>query len=281
MTRRLRSPGLLLLATAGVACAARRPASPAEGSSDAGVVRVLTWNIHAGADSSGVPNLERVAARIRAERADVVLLQEVDRGVARSGGVDQPAVLARLTGLHAAFRPSLAYQGGDYGLAVLSRWPVAHDTMVPLPVDPPQRRSGGLTTPRGALVARLARPSGTLVVVNTHIDASRDDRWRQQEAARVAALADSLVRQPGTVVVVGGDMNSEPGSATQALLQAGTLRDAWRACGAGPDSLTYPSTVPRKRIDWLYLTGPSTCARARVLPDPASDHRALLVELRP
>ena len=275
-----------------LACAGPRGASTvSRAEADRRVVRVLVWNVHAGADAAGVPNLERVAARIRAERVDVVLLQELDRGATRSGGVDQPATLARLTGLAVAFGKSLDFQGGDYGIGVLARWPIEASHVVPLPVDPPQARSGGLTTPRVALVARLRTPFGPLVVVNSHIDAQRDDRWRRQEAAQLAALTDSLVRHAGagTTVLLGGDMNSEPASAVQSLLRGDEAgmplrRDAWTACGGAPDdssARTYPAKGPTKRIDYLYLTGRASCRAARVLDDQASDHRALLVEVVP
>src|SRR5438067_1970465 len=83
---------------------------------------------------AGGDNLPRVAELVRSTGADIVLLQEVDRGTNRSGHVDQPAVLARLTGFTASFGKSLDYDGGLYGIAVLSRWPVARDTVVDLPV---------------------------------------------------------------------------------------------------------------------------------------------------
>ena len=275
----------LVAAPLGIACGARRPAPvPA---ADAAVLRVLVWNVHAGADARGADNLERVARLIRAERADVVLLQELDRGAERSRRVDQPATLARLTGLHVAFGKSLDFQGGDYGIAVLSRWPISAQATVPLPVDPPQRRSGGLTTPRVALVAHIAAPAalgGPLLVVDSHIDAQRNDHWRRQEAALLAAIADSLVRAGGGTVLVGGDMNSEPGSAAQATLTGGLLRDAWVACGGAPDdpaARTYPAHAPFKRIDYLYLTPAFTCRTVRAIADTASDHRPVLVELAP
>jgi endonuclease/exonuclease/phosphatase family metal-dependent hydrolase len=275
----MRAPFLVLLFTS---CLTTPAPSPAE--SD--VVRVMVWNVHAGADAAGVDNLARVAERVRAERADVVLLQEVDRGVARSGGVDQPAALARLTGMHAAFGKSLDYQGGEYGVAILSRWPVVRHAAVPLPVDPPQPRSGGATTPRTALIAHVDAPGGPLVLVDTHIDASRDDRWRRQEAARLVALVDSLVRHApaGTTVLLGGDMNSEPASAVQATLvaAAGPMRDAWADCGLAPDDTaarSYPARAPTKRIDYLYLTGAARCRSARVVADSASDHRPVVVDV--
>jgi len=263
----------LLLATA---CASgARPTSDA-----ARTLRVLVYNIHAGKDARGGDNLARVAALVRSSDADVVLLQEVDRRTRRSGGVDQPAALAELTGYATAFGRTLDYDGGEYGIALLSRWPIVHDTLVHLPVDPPQARAGGSHEPRGALRATIAVPGGdTIAVVNTHLDASRDDLWRRQEVRTLLAVVDSL-RGGGTVTtLVGGDFNSTPESAVHEAARGAGLRDAWAACGRG-DGLTYPADSAVKRIDYLYLTGSAACDDARVLESDASDHRPLMVRVR-
>ncbi len=76
-------------------------------------LRVLVYNIHAGKDASAVGNLARVAQIVADAQADIVLLQEVDRGTQRSGGVDQVAELRRLTGFHGVFGRTLDYQGGS------------------------------------------------------------------------------------------------------------------------------------------------------------------------
>ena len=255
---------------AACAPAARSSAPDAE-------LRVLVYNIHAGKDAAGQENLARVAAVVRDAGADVVLLQEVDRGTRRSGGVDQVAELARRTGFHAAFGRTLDYDGGAYGIALLSRWPVQHDSLVRLPVQPPQQRAGGAYEPRGALVARVTAPWGALSLVTTHLDASRDDVYRLQEVRTVVAAAGDA-RAGATLALVGGDFNATPESGVHAALRDAGWRDAWTACGRG-DALTYPAGVPVKRIDYLYLPPGATCREARVLAGDASDHRALLVRV--
>ena len=109
------------------------------------------------------------------------------KGRARSSGVDQPAEYAKRTGYHVAFGRSLDYDGGEYGIAVLSRWPIRRDSAIHLPVDPPQERSGGSHEPRIAMSTVIAAPFGDLAVFNTHIDASGDDRWRLQEIRTITA----------------------------------------------------------------------------------------------
>ncbi|MEO7361736.1 MAG: endonuclease/exonuclease/phosphatase family protein, partial [Gemmatimonadaceae bacterium] len=173
--------------------------------------RVLVYNIHAGKTVHGVESIAQIAAVVRASNADIVMLQEVDKGTKRSGNVDQTAELARLTGFHGAFGSALDYDGGKYGVAILSRWPILSDTLYHLPVEPPQTRSGGSMEPRGALRAMIKSPRGTLAVINTHLDPSGDDRWRKQEADSIVSLVAQTRRTTG-LVIAGGDFNSTPES---------------------------------------------------------------------
>lgn len=254
------------------ACATTpRPAAPRE-------LTVLVYNVHAGKDAAGKDNLDRVAALVREVDADIVLLQELDRGTRRSGGVDQPAELARRTGRQIAFGSIFDFQGGQYGIGVLSRWPITRDSIVRLIVNPPQPRAGGAYEPRIALDARIATPWGPLDVINTHLDASGPDSYRQQEVRTVRALTDAL-RARGATVLLGGDFNSEPGHAVQDSLRAASLRDAWPECGRG-DSLTYPAAKGVKRIDYLYMTGSIRCSEARVLKNDASDHSPVVFRVK-
>jgi endonuclease/exonuclease/phosphatase family metal-dependent hydrolase len=269
MTRSRHSITLLVLFLVGCSTTPRATA-PRE-------LRVLVYNVHAGKDADGKDNLDRVAALVREIDADIVLLQELDRATRRSGGVDQPAELARRSGRHAAFGRTLDFQGGQYGIGVLSRWPFDSDTVFHLPVEPPQERSGGSYEPRGAHRVVIRTPWGPIAVVNTHLDASSADNWRRQEARTVIAITRSLRASMPTLV--GGDFNSEPGSVVQDTLRAAGLRDAWPLCGVG-DSLTYPAGRGVKRIDYLYLAERMSCSEARVLRNDASDHSPLFVRVR-
>jgi len=241
-------------------------------------VRVLVYNIHAGKDAAGEPNLDRVAALIRFLEVDVVLLQEVDRGTERSGRVDQLGELTGGTGMHGAFGKTLDYQGGDYGIAVLSRWPILSDTLVRLRVEPPQERAGGSYEPRGALHVLIDAPGGLVHVINTHLDPSADDGYRIQEARTVRRIAEAAWADVPRVLV-GGDFNSEPGSRVARLLAQGFLQDAWPGCGEDP-GLTYPASGPVKRIDYLLISSAFTCLGAEVVATETSDHRPVLFVLQ-
>ncbi len=240
-------------------------------------VRVLVFNIHAGKDAAGQPNLEGVAELVRRTAADIALLQEVDRGTKRSGKVDQVTALGELTKHFTAFGRSLDYDGGLYGIAALSRGRIGVTATEPLPIEPPQARSGGSYEPRAALLLTSATRLGPLQLINTHLDASREDLYRLQESAHIVELVRRLSRGAGPVAA-GGDFNAEPGSAPYERIIAAGLRDAWKECGAG-DGFTYPADKPIKRIDYLFLTAGLRCTHAEVIDTRVSDHRPLLVTL--
>lgn len=264
--RRLLPLAALLLST-GCAAAASRGSAPAP-------LQVLVYNIHAGKDVAGVHNLERVADAVRTSGADLVLLQEVDRRTERSGREDQLATLERLTGMHGAYGRTIDYQGGEYGIAVLSRWPILADTLHPLRVAPPPEPTGRPYEERGALHAVVDAPGGRMHVVTTHLDASSNDFFRLQQVSGVRELARRLERT-GERVLVGGDFNAVPESPVIARMLTDGWRDAWTVCGSGP-GFTSPVEVPRRRIDYLILPPQLRCEQARVLDTLASDHRAVL-----
>src|SRR5678815_3613975 len=87
-------------------------------------LRVMTYNIHVGVGMDKKLDLQRIADVINKEKPDLVGLQEVDRGVKRTEGKDEIAELAAMTRMHFAFAPNLDYQGGKYGVAILSRMPL-------------------------------------------------------------------------------------------------------------------------------------------------------------
>jgi endonuclease/exonuclease/phosphatase family metal-dependent hydrolase len=241
-------------------------------------LRVLVFNIHAGKDAAGKDNIPDVAALIRTSRADVVLLQEVDRGTNRSGKVDQLQALMDAARFGGVFGRSLDYDGGQYGIAALARRGFVFSDTVDLPVAPVQTRAGGSHEPRAALVASAITPDGRLQLLTTHLDPSTEDAYRLQEAQVVLNLARSRASDE-TPIVVGGDFNAEPDSAVIRKLRDGGLRDAWTECGHG-DGFTYPADEPRKRIDYVFLTGRLRCTAAEVLDTKISDHRPVLVTLQ-
>jgi endonuclease/exonuclease/phosphatase family metal-dependent hydrolase len=231
------------------------------------VLRVLTYNIHHGEGVDGRTELTRLAGIISASNADVVALQEVDQKTTRTKGVDQAAELGALTGLNFSYGKAMDYQGGAYGQALLSRWPLEDFTVHPLP-------NPAKVEPRIAISA-VVRPPGlpAVRVIGTHLDASRDDAARRQQAI---ALND-LFAKDDTLTLLLGDLNARPETP---VIQ--TLFTVWADASIGTPLPTIPSKKPTGRIDYVLLrpAGVWRVISSTVLPEAvASDHRPLLVEL--
>ena len=226
-------------------------------------LRVMSYNIKHGRGNDGVIDLERAAAVIEAAGPDVVTLQEVDQGCGRSGGVDQAAWLGQRLGMEPRFGPFMDYDGGRYGMAVLSRLPIVASENLVLPPG---------AEPRSALSARVRMGDGTeVVVVGLHLYATESERLAQARAV-VEAFAEE--RAP---VVLAGDLNSEPGSPVLRLFE-----QAWTHPDKGEDRLTFHAQRPEREIDFiLYRSAiPARAAFVDVLDEPlASDHRPLLLDL--
>lgn len=259
----------LLLAACATAGAPQPPAPAAD------TLRVVTYNIFAGNDLERRSNLARVAALIDSLGADIILLQEVDRLTARSGGVDQAAVLARATGLHGVFGRSIDFNGGEYGNAVLSRWPVRTWRVVPLDSLLPPRLAAEVQEARSLLHVVVDAPGGTVHVVNTHLDQGAGSVLRpSQTLALLAYLAGAI--GTGEPVVLGGDLNAAPGTVEVRAL-AGRFTDAWTACGDGA-GFTFRADRPDRRIDYVMLAD-ARCTSARVLERDLSDHLPVVVDV--
>jgi endonuclease/exonuclease/phosphatase family metal-dependent hydrolase len=251
---------LMLASVAALTASAQRTPSQAPAS-----VRVLTFNVRHGEGWDGIVDISRAAAVIREERADLVALQEVDQGTLRVGGVRQADQLIALTGLHGAFGKAMDYQGGEYGVAILSRWPLRRTWNQPLPqADGYESRT---------LLSVEVDPFDTghpIVFSTTHLDQGRESPNR---LAQVNAINERLGAQeaPG---ILAGDFNSryDTGAMT-------AIRTLWRDMWIEPPPAD-PNARPRYKVDYI-LARPAERWRAiearAVEAAGVSDHRAILV----
>jgi endonuclease/exonuclease/phosphatase family metal-dependent hydrolase len=232
--------------------------------------RVMTYNIHHGEGLDKKVDLARIADLIKQQQADIVALQEVDKGVERTARRDLPAELASLTGLTCVFSNNFHFQGGEYGNAVLTRFPVRRCANTHYRMLRPGEQ-------RGILQLVLDVHGRELVFMNTHIDYRPDDTER---LLNVAEIADLIQRYRGHPMILCGDFNDTPGSRTCRLL-AEHFTDVWATAGSGP-GFTIPAERPRKRIDFIWVSNgaPLTPVKAWVPQSPASDHLPVVAELR-
>lgn len=230
--------------------------------------RVMTYNIHHGEGLDGRVDLRRIAELIQAERADIVALQEVDKGVERTARRDLPAELAALTGMTCIFSNNYHYQGGEYGNAVLTRFPVVRWTNRHFKMLRPGEQ-------RGILQLVLNVHGRELLFLNTHIDYRADDseRW-----ANVGELEELLNQYAGLPTIMCGDFNDIPESRVCRRI-AETFDDVWTRVGDG-DGFTIPVKQPRKRIDYIWISRDKLVEprKAWVPWSDASDHLPVMAE---
>jgi endonuclease/exonuclease/phosphatase family metal-dependent hydrolase len=215
------------------------------------LLRVATFNIRHGRALGGALRLERTAKVIRALEADVVALQEVDRGLVRSGRTDQVAVLGELTGMSFGFGPTLRRSRGSFGIALGATHPVDGRFELLAP-EAGRRRHGVLTATLGGVT-----------LAATHL--STQARARSLELEALAKIIGVL---PGTVIVA-GDLNA-PARSLQPLAGLG-LRGRRRG--------TWPSWLPLWQRDHVLVGPGARIASARTMRTAASDHLPLVCEI--
>ncbi|HVP29757.1 MAG TPA: endonuclease/exonuclease/phosphatase family protein [Myxococcota bacterium] len=226
-------------------------------------LRIVSYNVHCCVGRSGLAEPARIADVLREMRADVACLQEVDSGyVLRQG--DQLAALAELTGLRPVSGATLSSDDGEYGNALLSRFPLR------------RVRSAfyeGAGERRGALSAEIDWEGELLGVTVTHFGLSARDR-----AAQAQALVKLTGERPDGLDVIAGDFNEwQPFSAALLHLDA--------RLGPGVAPRTFPARCPLLRLDRIWVTPRERVLRSGVLDTPAarraSDHLPVWVDVEP
>jgi len=230
----------------------------------ADTLRILTYNIHHGEGMDEVIEMDRIADLISNLDPDLVALQEVDRVLERTNRVDQAAVLGEFTGLTPVHGAFMDYQGGEYGMAILSRWPIVESINHRLPEG---------AEPRTALSARVRSPETgrELVFIGIHFYRTSEERMAQ------AATVVDAVRDEDVPVILAGDFNSQPDSEVILLLS-----QTWDVIEKGAAHFTFPSYHAEREIDFIMLRpGGSFDVLERDVLDESiiSDHRPVYAEI--
>jgi endonuclease/exonuclease/phosphatase family metal-dependent hydrolase len=236
-------------------------------------LRVVTYNIHkciGGLDRRYDP--ARTADALASTEPDVVLLQEVDDGAKRSKGDRQVDRLAELTGLgHRTFFPNVAVRGGgQYGNAVLSRYPIVQTSNVDLTVSWKKRRS----VLHAELRVRHQEVDRIVHVFNMHLGLAEYERKIQLKRFLECDPFARLHHE--TPIIVGGDLNDVYGRLWRLLTPAGFR-------GPSRSPRTFPAWAPLRALDGIYVRGGvevASLARAEAaVAKRASDHLPLWADL--
>jgi endonuclease/exonuclease/phosphatase family metal-dependent hydrolase len=232
------------------------------------VLRVMSYNIHVGVGMDQKLDLERIADVINKQHPDLVALQEVDRGVRRTQGIDEIAELGKLTKLNYAFAHNIDYQGGEYGVAILSKFPIDK-------IDHVMFENRREAERRGLLRIEVPFAGRTIHFVTTHLDYQyADGRLFETEQ-----LLRALEGKVGPIIIAGDFNDEETGDSYK--LVASKFQDAWTESKTKEAGLSYPADKPAKRIDYIFFRGSDgwRVKKAWTLRSLASDHVPVIADL--
>ncbi len=198
---------------------------------------IMTYNIRHGVGMDRVLDLERAARVIETANPDIIVLNEMDNGTARSFGVLQADSLGRRLKMNARFGRSIDFDGGEYGNALLSKYPIVDFQVVDLSTDT-------LLEGRSIFLARLDLGLDTLFIMGTHLGLIPEEQ-SEQITRIIHALPDDQK------LLMAGDFNftadSEAYTRITDYLEDGILK-------TNPETgFTYPADVPEKRIDYIFI----------------------------
>lgn len=235
-------------------------------------INIVTYNIHHGnppTREKGYIDLNTVAQTIRKTGAHLVALQELDSVTLRSGKTFQLKVLADMLGMHYYYGKAIPYEGGGYGVGILSKYPVTETRTITLP-----NMEGFQGEDRVLALAKIALPGGKDVYFgSTHLDVTKEEN-RLLQTREIVAIAAKL----DAPVIIGGDFNATDDKAPMVELfryfkDASTKKDP-----------TIPVLKPTRRIDYIVF---SHAENFEVLKEEVltgdnygSDHLAFWVRLR-
>lgn len=231
-------------------------------------LKVMTYNIHhanppAKPDYIDIPAIAKV---VNDSGAELVALQELDIKNHRSGiDLDQAAELGKLTGMYHFFAKGIDFLDGQYGVAILSKYPILKSKRHALPMI---EGSGG--EPRALAVVTVKHPKGKkFTFACTHMDLIEDNRLLQ-----AAFIVEKLAKAKRNPVILAGDFNAEPDSKVMDI-----FFDVFK--NAIYDGPTYPQVNPQQQLDYVlfrFADGLTPQHPKIIKEEYASDHLPLYVE---
>ena len=237
--------------------------------------RILSYNVHRCVGVDRMLDVGRIADVIAAQTPDIVALQEIDVGRARTGGIDQAHQLARRLGMAFHFNAALRIEQEQYGDAILTALPERLIKAGALPGHPRLAR----LEPRGALWVAVTIEDVEVQVINTHLGLVPREQWRQTEALVGPDWLGGAINTKAAILI--GDFNATPRTRAYRTLTA-HLREARRAAPRRARTPTFPSTLPVLAIDHAFVGSGIVIESVRTPLDPiarvASDHLPLIVD---
>lgn len=217
-----------------------------------------------------LPDIDGIANVIKSKNPDIVLLQEIDSCTNRSQKVNQAKEIAEKAKYpYYHFFKIIDYQGGKYGLAMLSKFPIKNTAVIKLPNE---INGLPLSNTNALCTASIAYKQQEISFALCHLSVTQRDRDLQMPyiIGKVSAM-----RKP---IIWGGDFNATPSNKTITQLDgAGFVRT-----NKNPANFTIPSNQPNREIDYIaYFPANSFTVTSHIVVTGtmASDHLPIVSAL--
>lgn len=222
-------------------------------------VKMMSYNIRNGIGMDEKVDYNRVADVIKRCDADFVALQEIDSVTGRSKGVDVVKKIAELTNMNSSYSKAIDYDGGAYGVGMLSKEKPINISRLPLP---------GSEESRTILIAEFE----DLIFSATHLSLTPQDQLRSLK------ILDSIAKNVEKPIILAGDFNFKPKSEQFKMLIKNfvVLSDVAK--------MTFPADKPKVCIDYIVLGKNGSynvkVENSDVIDAPLeSDHRPIMIEI--
>lgn len=266
----LKNTFLLLLVIFLAACAGQlRSTSSAKDTQTP--VRVMAYNVHHCNPPSkpGLIDIDAISKAIKDQNPDLVALQEIDVNTGRSGKFNQAEEIAKKLGMNFFFAKAIDHDGGDYGVAILSKYPLSETKINRLPTEASTKGE-----PRILATAKITFPNGkTIRFGSTHLDAQKNPVNREMQIKEINRIS----AEEELPFIIAGDFNSAPGSTVINLLDQNFTRTCQQC------DFTVPIINPNKTIDFIAIAPKSKfiIQSTHVVPEQyASDHLPVVAVLK-
>jgi endonuclease/exonuclease/phosphatase family metal-dependent hydrolase len=245
-----------------------------------GTIRIMTYNIHHAVGTDSAFDINSISDVITHSNADIVALQDVDRGVGRTKKLDMMTKLADLTGMTYTFGKSMDLDGGEHGNGLLTKFPILEERLLEYHLQSSNQKC--------SLMELVLDIRGTeTAFMNTELNEESSDTLQLSNVAEILSAASAYQNTP---VIVVGSLNIAPESKNISALKTG-FQDSWTLAGSG-NGFTYPSNDPRNRYDYIFVPNRKVPTDSKslevslqpvesiVIASNASDHLPLLVALK-
>lgn len=239
---------------------------------------VMTYNIAGGRDYHNIPAKfapDAATEVIRSVSPDVCALNEVDYNLPRSGSVKLAEYIGEKLGYESYFARAVTWAPGDYGNALVSRYPIISAKTIAIP-DPENRIEKTYYEPRCVLCAEVAFPQCKTTVLVTHFGLARTEKMNA-----LATLLNILADISGPVILM-GDFNLLPDDPFIETLRS-VLCDTASVCKG--EMITFPSRsdispdYKNEKIDYIFTSRDFTAKSVEIPDTCASDHRPYVAHL--